>query len=88
MPDSTKPILLRYGGASKSSFEMTTEELEELAKSVLRRAKEKAFYRGLPIYYKDSGNIIAEFPDGRKQVIKSIENVSTPLRNSGSQRNW
>jgi hypothetical protein len=70
MSDSKKPILLRYGGASKSSFEMNAQELEEVAKSALRRAKEKAFYKGLPIFYIDNGAIIAEYPNGRKELIK------------------
>jgi len=43
------PILLRYGGAEKSIFEMNDEELEKAAISILRRAREKAFSKGLPI---------------------------------------
>ena len=58
------PILLRYGGAEKSSFEMNAEELEKAATSILRRAKEKAFSKGLPIYFNKNGKVYAEYPDG------------------------
>ncbi|HEY2726742.1 MAG TPA: hypothetical protein VGI61_06190 [Parafilimonas sp.] len=58
------PILLRYGGAKKSSFEMNEEELEQAATSILRRAKEKAFFKGLPIYFSKDGKVYAEYPDG------------------------
>jgi hypothetical protein len=51
MTDRAAPILLRYGGAKKSSFEMTGEELDLAAASILQRAKEKAFSKGVPIYF-------------------------------------
>ena len=50
-----EPILVNYGGAKKSVFEMNTEEFEEAAKSITRRAKEKAFSKGLPIYISVDG---------------------------------
>ena len=43
------PILLRYGGAEKSIFEMNDEELEKAAISILDRETEKVFSKGLPI---------------------------------------
>ncbi len=64
------PILLRFGGAKKSSFEMNKEELKAAADSILKRAKEKAFYKGLPIYYADKGRLMAEYADGRVEVVK------------------
>ncbi|HVY76341.1 MAG TPA: hypothetical protein VG890_16040 [Puia sp.] len=57
-------IYLRFGGAKKSSFEMTKEELEQAAASILRRAKEKAFSKGLPIYFSKGDQVFAEYPDG------------------------
>jgi hypothetical protein len=33
------PLYLRYGGAKKSTFEMSQEELEQAAQSILRRGK-------------------------------------------------
>ena len=47
--DFRKPFYLRYAGAKKSTFEMNDEELEEAAQSILRRARETAFSKGLPI---------------------------------------
>ena len=64
------PIFLRYGGARKSTFEMTAEEFEEAANSILRRAKEKAFSKGLPIYFGKDGRVMAEYPDGHIEIVK------------------
>ena len=71
MEIQTEPILLRYGGAQKSIFEMNTEELEQAANSILRRAKEKAFSKGLPIYFSKDGKVYAEYADGNiAEVVK------------------
>ncbi len=66
---TVKPILIRYGGAAKSSFNMNAIELDLAASSILRRAREKAFYKGLPIYYVDKGKLVAEYADGHTKVI-------------------
>ena len=74
MEHSAEPIYLRYGLAKKSSFEMTKEELEQAAESILRRAKEKAFSKGLPICYGRNGKVLAEYPDGHiEEVNKGAE---------------
>jgi len=65
------PIFLRYGGAKKSSFDMTPEEFEEASQSILRRAKEKAFSKGRPIYFGQNGVVMAEYPDGRIEEVKN-----------------
>jgi hypothetical protein len=72
MSSKIRPILLRYGGAEKSIFDMTSEELEQVAVSALRRAKEKAFYKGLPIFYADKGKLLAEYPDGQIKMVKTL----------------
>jgi len=64
------PNYLRYGGAKKSTFEMTSEELDQTAKNILRRAKEKAFSKGLPIYFTRDGILMAEHPDGHVETVK------------------
>jgi hypothetical protein len=65
------PIFLRYGGAKKSSFDMTPEEFEEAAQSILRRAKEKAFSKGLPIYFGTNVVVMAEYPAGHIEEVKN-----------------
>lgn len=65
-----KPMYMRYGGAKKSTFDMNQEELEQAAQSILRRAKEKAFSKGLPIYFGKDGMVMAEYPDGHIEVVK------------------
>ena len=72
MAQNSEPLFLRYGGAKKSSFEMSQEELEQAAISILRRAKEKAFSKGLPIYFSKEGKVFAEYPDGRIEEVKKI----------------
>lgn len=69
MTMTVKPILIRYDGAAKSSFNMDATELKEAASSILRRAREKAFYKGLPIYYVDKGKLVAEYADGYTKVV-------------------
>ena len=71
MEQTTTSIYLRYGGAKKSSFEMTIEELEQASISILRRAKEKAFSRGLPIYFSKEGKVFAEYADGHIEEVKN-----------------
>jgi hypothetical protein len=61
---------LRYGGAKKSTFDMSPEELEQAAQNILRKVKEKAFSKGLPIHFAIDGVLMAEYPDGRIEVVK------------------
>ncbi len=60
-----KPVLLNYGGAEKASNEMNEAELEKASQAILNRAKEKAFSKGLPIYYTINEPLVAEHADGR-----------------------
>ena len=59
------PIFLRYGGAEKDSSEMNEEELQNASASILRRAKERAFFKGRPIIFSEGGKLYEEWPDGR-----------------------
>jgi hypothetical protein len=65
MENAKTPIFLRYGGAEKDSSEMSNEELEKASASILRRAKEKAFFKGRPIVFSEAGKVYEEWPDGR-----------------------
>jgi len=65
MENTKTPIFLRYGGAEKDSSEMNKEELERASASILRRAKEKAFFKGRPIIFSEGGKVYEEWPDGR-----------------------
>lgn len=66
---------LLYGGAVKPHYLMNEEECLIVGEKILNRAKEKAFSRGLPIYYEVEGIVIAEFADGRKFVVENQELV-------------
>ena len=63
------PVFLNYGGAKKSSFEMTAKEFADASIAIKKRAKEKAFSKGLPVYVYRRGNLVAEYVDGRVVVI-------------------
>jgi hypothetical protein len=69
MTKSVTPILLRYGGSKKSNFEMTEAELKKTAESILQRAKEKSFSKGVPIYFSKEERVFAEYADGQIQEI-------------------
>jgi len=51
---------------------MDAEEMQQAADSILRRAKEQAFSKGLPIYFSKAGILMAEFPDGRVETVKNL----------------
>ncbi len=71
----TGDFTLLYGGAAKPAYLMTPKEYKEAAQRVVNRAKEKAFSRGLPIYYSVNGLVIAEFADGKKFEVENRELV-------------
>ena len=67
----TTAIKLLYGGAKTPYHEMSDAEKKEVAVQIVERAKEKAFSRGLPIYYSKNGLVIAELADGRRFVVEN-----------------
>ncbi|MCU0339958.1 MAG: hypothetical protein MUE30_08740 [Spirosomaceae bacterium] len=75
-------IQLLYGGATHSFFEMNEQEYATMAKEVHKKALEKAFSRGLPIYYSKNGVVIAEFADGKRFVVENSEFVKPYTENS------
>lgn len=64
METQKTPLFLRYGGAEKDSSEMNKEELDRASASILRRAKEKAFFKGRPIIFSENGKVYEEWPNG------------------------
>ena len=71
----TGDFTLLYGGAAKFSYEMTPEEYKEASRKIMVRVREKAFSRGLPVYYGIKDKVIAEFSDGRKFEVEDQELV-------------
>ena len=67
----TTAITLLYGGAKIPYHAMSEAEKQQAAAEIVQRAKEKAFNRGLPIYYTVGELVIAEFADGRKFVVEN-----------------
>ena len=65
----THGLFLNYGGSEKSSFEMDAVELAEAARQVLARVRERAFSKGIPVYYEENGQIVAEYADGKKKPV-------------------
>ena len=62
-------IIENFGGAKKSAADMTVEEFSDAAKRGMERVRYRAFSHGLPIYYGNKGKIIAEYADGRKEIV-------------------
>jgi len=71
METQKPPLFLRYGGAEKDSSEMNKEELEKASASILRRAKEKAFFKGRPIIFFENGKVYEEWADGK--IVERIK---------------
>ena len=69
--NTSLPILLNYGGADKSVFDMNMEEFERAAQAIRNRAMEKAFSKGLPIYISKEGKVVAEYADGHFEVVEN-----------------
>lgn len=70
-------VQLLYGGASKAFYLMNETEKSQVAKEIRQRAKEKAFSRGLPIFYGKNNKVIAEFADGSQFLVENQE-LTTP----------
>lgn len=68
-------ILLLYGLAKKSYFDMNDDERAVATKAASDRAKEAAFTRGLPIIYGENGLVIAEYANGQRFVYEDGKNV-------------
>lgn len=68
----TTAIKLLYGGAKTPYHEMSAAEKQEAAAQIVERAKEKAFSRGLPIYYAVGELVIAEFADAGRPVPPEV----------------
>lgn len=73
MVNQDKPILLLYGGAKKSVFDMNSKEFVAAGEAIRRRAKGKALSKGLPIYFSRNQKLMAEFPDGRIEEVKEVK---------------
>lgn len=71
MPNNKDIRFLRFGEAKKSTFEMSKEELKQVSSEILTRAKEKAFSRGLPIFYGKNEKVFAEYSTGKVEEVKS-----------------
>ena len=63
-------VIQYYGGAKKSAADMTDKEFNEAAQKSMERVRYNAFSHGLPIYYGKNGKVIAEYADGRKEIVK------------------
>lgn len=73
--ESPAKILLLYGLAKKSYFDMNDEERFEASKAASERAKEAAFTRGLPIIYGENGLVIAEYANGQRFVHENGKDI-------------
>ena len=71
-----KNVMPLFGMAAKSFFEMNLDERAEAHLAALRRAKEAAFTRGLPIIYGVGELIIAEYSNGKKFIRENGKDIA------------
>ena len=76
MTDSQINIL--FGGAALPLHLQSSEQLKASSTEKLKRVKEKAFMRGLPIIWGENGKIIAEFANGNKFLVIEGNISNTP----------
>jgi hypothetical protein len=65
-----QPILVTFGGAKKSCFDMSQGGWAEAAANIVRRARVKAFSKGLPIYYGEDHKVYAAYADRHVELVK------------------
>ena len=73
--NSQNKVLLLYGLAKKSYFDMNDEERCQASKAASERAREAAFTRGLPIIYGEGGLVIAEYANGKRFVHENGKDI-------------
>lgn len=67
-----KPVVIQplYGGAAKSVLDMTPEELDQASDEIMRKVREQAFSRGLPVVLEQDGQVVFEYADGRQTLVR------------------
>jgi len=64
-----KEDILLYGGAKKELGKMNSKERKIVSEKIGDSIREKAFSRGLPIYVEIDGKTVAEYADGKKEIL-------------------
>jgi hypothetical protein len=62
-------INVLYGGATQPLHLQSAEQLKASSQEKIKRVKEKAFMRGLPIIWGANGKVIAEYANGSKFLV-------------------
>lgn len=65
------PIIFNfYLNKMKKKFELSIEELQQIAKEATERVWNENFALGLPIVIEENGNIVKKYKDGSVTIIK------------------
>jgi hypothetical protein len=75
MPDNFDNLFLRFGGAKKSTFDMSKEELKQVSSEILLKAKEKPFPKAYQFSLVETNGI------GKTTSSYSVVLTSTPIVN-------
>jgi hypothetical protein len=78
-----KPNYLQFGVAKKSLFEMTVDERREAGGVIVKRVKENAFSKDLPVFFNEQGVVYAEYSNGRAEKANNEEIYAGSVRHSG-----
>lgn len=60
------------GEAKKPFEELNEEELKEVQDSVLNDIRQRAWAAGSPVYYGLKGLVIAEYANGKRMVVETV----------------
>lgn len=63
-------VVFKIGRMTKDLRRMTMEERDQWQKEAAIRAKDYLFSIGQPLVYKRDGHVIAEYKDGRVEIVR------------------
>jgi hypothetical protein len=63
-------VVFKIGRMTKDPRRMTKEERDQWQIEAARRAKDYLFSIGQPLVYKRDGHVIAEYNDGRVEIVR------------------
>lgn len=64
--------LIEYGKAPKHLWEFTEDDLKKATDEIYHKVRKRAWAGGSPVYYKIGKLFIAEYENGKKMVVESI----------------
>ncbi len=61
---------------AKQLTELSGQEMVEVGKKAAQKARDKAFARGLPVYWDRKGLRAREYPNGRIEILEHLPDAA------------